>query len=158
MKRWRVLAHVAGVITLTAGLLTAVFTGPASACSCQPGTEADRFQRATHVFSGLVLSETVEVGDPAVSYDDRYRYAVAVGTEYKGDVPQQVDVLTYSMASLCGFRLARGVEYVVFAFGDSSDGRVESTSCSGTRAASAGPPVTTTSTTTTPTTTCTTAP
>jgi hypothetical protein len=52
------------------------------------------------------------------------------------------------------------VEYVVFAHGDSADGRVETHLCSGTRPASAGPPVTTlpsTSTTTPPTTTCATA-
>jgi hypothetical protein len=159
LKRSRFLAHAAGVVTLTLGLLTAVLTSQASACSCMPGTEGDRFQRATHVFAGLVLGETVEP-DPSSSYGARYVYAVTVHTEYKGDVPDQVDVRSYVMTSVCGLRLRPGVEYLVFATGDSTDGRVETTSCSGTRGAAGGPPVTTvptSSTTTAPTTTCTTA-
>ncbi|WP_461123016.1 hypothetical protein [Saccharothrix stipae] len=160
MARFRFLAHAAGVVTVTAALLTAVFTNPASACSCLPSTEGERFQRATHVFSGVVLSESVEAGDPTSPYDDKYRYAVAVRKEYKGDVPRRVDVLTSTSDGLCGIRLFVGVDYVVFAHGDSADRRVESHSCSGTRPASGGPPVTTvpsTTTTTPPTTTCATA-
>ncbi|ROP41597.1 hypothetical protein [Saccharothrix texasensis] len=160
MARFRFLAHAAGVVTVTAALLTAVFTSPASACSCVPSTEGERYERATHVFSGVVRSETLEAGDPASPYDDKYRYAVAVRTEYKGDVPRRVDVVTPTSGGLCGIRLYPGVEYVVFAHGDSADGRVESHYCSGTRPASAGPPVTTvpsTSTTTPPTSTCATA-
>lgn len=158
MARFRFLAHAAGVVTVTAALLTAVFTTPASACSCLPSTEGQRFYQATYVFDGLVLSETLEVGDPAYPYDDNYRYTVAVGTAYKAVVPAQVDVITSTSGSMCGIRLSVGVRYVVFASGDVSDGRVESHLCSGTRPASAGPPVTTLpSTTTTPTPTCATA-
>lgn len=160
MARFRFLAHAAGVVTVTAALLTAVFTSPASACSCVPSTEGQRYQQATHVFSGVVRSETLEVGDPASPYDDKYRYAVSVRTEYKGDVPARVAVVTSTSGGLCGIRLYPGTEYVVFAHGDSADGRVESHYCSGTRPASAGPPVTTvpsTTTTTPPTATCATA-
>ncbi|MFE9748867.1 hypothetical protein ACFYOT_28510 [Saccharothrix saharensis] len=160
MARFRFLAHAAGVVTVTAALLTAVFTTPASACSCLPSTEGQRFYQASHVFAGVVLGEALEAGDPATRYDDKYRYAVAVGREYKGNVLDRVDVLTSTIGSMCGIRLAVGVEYVVFAHGDSADGRVESHLCSGTRPASAGPPVTTlpsSGTTTPPTTTCATA-
>lgn len=160
MARLRFLAHAAGVVTVTAALITAVFTSPASACSCLPSTEGERYERATHVFSGVVLSETMEAGDPATIYDDKYRYAVAVHTEYKGDVPRWVDVVTSTSGSMCGIRLYRGTKYVVFAHGDPADRRVESNLCSGTRPASAGPPVTTlpsTTTTTPPTTPCQTA-
>lgn len=160
MKGLRFLAHAAGVVTVTAALLTAVFTGPASACSCLPSTEGQRFQQATYVFDGLVLSETLEAGDPSVTYDDKYRYAVSVGRVYKANLPAQVDVITSTSGAMCGIRLQPGVAYVVFAHGDASDGRVESHWCSGTRPASAGPPVTTvptTTTTTQSTTTCATA-
>ncbi|MCE6995989.1 hypothetical protein LZG04_14420 [Saccharothrix sp. S26] len=161
MARFRFLAHAAGVATVTAALLTAVLTSPASACSCLPSTEGQRFYQATYVFDGLVLSETLETGDPSVTYDDKYRYAVAVGQVYKANLPSQVDVVTSTSGAMCGIRLATGVRYVVFAHGDASDGRIESHYCSGTRPASAGPPVTTlpgsTTTTTPPTRTCTTA-
>lgn len=152
MARLRPLAHAAGVVTVTAALLTAVFTSPAGACSCLPSTEGERYQRATHVFSGQVLSQAVEAGDPSSPHDDKYRYAVAVHREYKGDVPARVDVVTSTSGGLCGIGLRVGVEYLVFASGDSSDGRVETHLCSGTRLASAGPPVTTlpSTTTTTP--------
>lgn len=160
MARLRFLAHAAGVVTVTAALLTAVFTSPASACSCIPSTEGERYQRATHVFSGVVRSETLEAGDPASPHDDKYRYTVAVRAEHKGDVARRVDVVTSTSGGLCGIRLHPGTEYVVFAHGDSADGRVESHLCSGTRPVSAGPPVTTvpsSATTTPPTTTCATA-
>ncbi|MFI9008031.1 hypothetical protein ACIGNX_12440 [Actinosynnema sp. NPDC053489] len=160
MARSRFLAHAAGVLTITAALLTAVVATPASACSCQPGTEGDRYQRAAFVFAGTVLRETLDAGDPAQGYDDVYRYTVIVRKEYKGDVPRRVEVVTSTIGSMCGIRLTTGVEYLVFAHGDSSDGKVESTLCSGTRPASSGPPVTTgTSGTTTapPTATCATA-
>lgn len=161
MARFRLLAHAAGVVTVTAALLAAVFTSPASACSCLPSTEGERYERATHVFSGVVLSETLEPGDPASPYDDKYRYAVYVRTEYKGDVPRRVDIVTSTSGGMCGIRLYSGTSYVVFAHGDSADGRVESNYCSGTRPASAGPPVTTvpssSTTTTPPTTPCVTA-
>ncbi|MFD0205806.1 MULTISPECIES: hypothetical protein [Saccharothrix] len=145
MARFRFLAHAAGVVTVAAALLTAVFTSPASACSCLPSTEGERYQRATHVFSGLVLSQALEAGDPSSPYDDEYRYAVAVHREYKGDVPVRVDVVTSTSGGLCGISLRVGTRYLVFASGDSSDGRVETHLCSGTRLASAGPPVTTVS-------------
>lgn len=160
MASFRFLAHAAGVVTVAAALLTAVFTSPASACSCLPSTEGQRFHQASYVFDGVVLSETLEAGDPSYAHDDRYRYAVAVGRVYKAAMPSQVDVITYASGGLCGIRLRPGVEYVVFAHGDVADGRVESHLCSGTRPASAGPPVTTlptTSTTTPPTATCATA-
>lgn len=160
MARFRFLAHAAGVVTVVAALLTAVFTSPASACSCLPSTEGQRFYQATYVFAGVVLSEAVEVGDPSYPYDDKYRYTLAVGRVYKANVPSQVDVITSTSGGMCGIRLYPGVEYVVFAHGDVADGRVESHLCSGTRPASAGPPVTTlpsSTTTTPPTTTCATA-
>jgi len=157
MVRLHRISFILGVVTLTAGLLTAVFVTPASACSCLPSTEGERYARATHVFEGLVVSSAVEPVDPSNPYDDKYRFAVKVGREYKGDVPRLVDVATYVQGSLCGQYLSVGSKYLIFASGDSSDRRVETYLCSGTRLASGGPPITTTSGSTTTTPTCTTA-
>ncbi|WP_170211985.1 hypothetical protein [Saccharothrix australiensis] len=153
--------HAAAVATVVAGLLTAVTTGTAGACSCIPGDdEPQRYARASHVFAGVVVSEEPVTGDPDVGHDDKYRYAVRVGREYKGDVPRRVDVLTSTSGAACGVRLTVGVKYLVFAHGDSGDGAVETNLCSGTRPASGGPPSTApspTATTTPPTTPCATA-
>lgn len=155
--RFRFFAHAVGAVALTAGLLTAVLTGTASACSCLPyDNEAQRYARAAHVFTGVVLSRSLELGDPSHSFDDLYRYTVKVALEYKGDVPATVDVLSPYQVSACGVDMSVGVNHLVFAKGDSSDGRVESQRCDGTRPASYGPP-NTTLTTTAPTTPCNTA-
>lgn len=158
MARLPRISFILGVVTLTAGLLTAVFVTPASACSCLPSTEGERYARATHVFEGLVVSKVVEPEDPSNPYDDKNRFAVAVRTEYKGDVPRVVNVVSYVQGSLCGQYLTVGIRYLIFASGDASDRRVETHLCSGTRPAAGGPPITTTSGPTTTTPTCTTAP
>ncbi|MBB5956802.1 hypothetical protein FHS29_003395 [Saccharothrix tamanrassetensis] len=158
MARLRFLAHAMAATTLAAGLVAAVFTGTASACSCIPGEgEPERYARADQVFTGTVLSEELEVNNPDVTYDDKYRYAVRVGREYKGDVPAQVDVLTSTSGAACGLRLSVGTGYLVFANGPTPDGAVQTHLCSGTRLASGGPPSTgpsTGPTTTTTTTLC----
>ncbi|RKT56279.1 hypothetical protein [Saccharothrix australiensis] len=135
MARRRLLAHAAAVTTLTAGLVTAAFTGTASACSCLPGGEAAKYHRADHVFVAVVLSERLEPGS-------RYIYSTKVGHEYKGDVPRRVEITTHYQGTACGIRLTVGAKYLVFAHGDSGDRQVESTQCSGTRLASGGPPST----------------
>ncbi|WP_367137499.1 hypothetical protein [Saccharothrix sp. HUAS TT1] len=149
MSRLRFLAHAIGAAVLAAGLTTAVLTGTASACSCYPGdTEPKRYERAQHVFSGTVVASTVvEGGRPDYVWDDLYDYTVEVDQEYKGDVPATVSVTTNYATSMCGLGLSVGVKYLVFAFGDASDGVVSTNSCSGTRGAAAGPPVTTTAAT-----------
>ncbi|MER5265037.1 hypothetical protein ABTZ99_23460 [Actinosynnema sp. NPDC002837] len=150
MARFRLLAHAAAVVTVTAALLTAVFVNPAGACVCMPANEALRYQQAVYVFSGTVVHEKAE--------EHFYRYTVEVDTEYKGEVPHRVYVLSPRNHS-CGIRLTVDAAYVVFAKGDVSDRRVETEYCSGTRSAAAGPPTTTSpwSGTSPPTTTCTTA-
>ncbi|MEO6087922.1 MAG: hypothetical protein ABIQ18_32915 [Umezawaea sp.] len=150
----RKIVHIAGVLTLTAALLTAVFTGSASACSCMPSSEGERYQRADHVFTGLVVAKVEELGDPATAQDDRNRFVVVVSTKYKGDVPNVVNVLSHVQPSMCGVQMQERLRYLVFATGDASDRRVESMLCNGTRSADGGPPVTTTSPTTTTTPTC----
>ncbi|WP_433262347.1 hypothetical protein ACQPZF_29200 [Actinosynnema sp. CS-041913] len=134
MARLRFLAHAAAVATVAAGLLTAVFTGTASACQCLPGGEGYKYHKADHVFVGLVISERRE--------GEKYIYTTKVGKEYKGDVPRRVEIASHYQGTACGIQLVPGRKYVVFAHGDSSDRRVETNQCSGTRLASGGPPTT----------------
>ncbi|MEV0681463.1 hypothetical protein AB0I60_33570 [Actinosynnema sp. NPDC050436] len=161
MARLRFLAHAAAAATVVAGLLTVVLTGTASACSCIPGdTEPQRYARAAHVFTGIVLSEKVEPNKPDTPYDDQYRYTIRVAKEYKGDVPRRVDVLTSTSGAMCGVRLTVNTKYLVFAHNGATAGEVGTHLCSGTRLASGGPPNTVPSptvTTTPPTTPCATA-
>ena len=149
MARLRFLAHAIGAAVLATGLLTAVLTGTAAACSCLPGdSEPQRYARAQHVFSGSVVAAAViEKGRVDYVWDDLYAYTVEVDQEHKGDVPATVTVTTNYATSMCKLSLAVGHDYLVFAFGDSSDGEVSSHSCSGTRGVAGGPPVTTTATT-----------
>ena len=152
----RFLAHALAGAVVAAGMLTAVSTGTANACSCFPDdNEGKRYVRADHVFVGLVLSEHVDRGNPDTNHDDKYSYAVRVGKEYKGDVPRRVQVHTSAGGTTCGIRLTVGTRYLVFAHGDSSDRAVDTQLCSGTRPAAGGPPDTlpTHTSTTTPTTT-----
>ncbi|NUT53731.1 MAG: hypothetical protein HOV94_41540 [Saccharothrix sp.] len=132
----RHLTRAAGVLALVAGLLSAVTVGSASACQCYPGEqEPQRYARATHVFTGVVVDK---VRDPL---QHRYTYTLKVGTEYKGDVPDFATVLTYDEVSACGLTsLVVGVEYLVFATGYNDV--YWANSCGGTRPASLGPPVT----------------
>ncbi|MBB4964737.1 hypothetical protein [Saccharothrix violaceirubra] len=156
MARLRLAAHAAAALTLSVGLMTAAFANPASACSCFPNdTEGARYQRAQYVFHAQVLKETLDAGDPAQTWDDRYRYTVRPGVEYKGDVPRRLTVTTSTSGAACGIRLSVGQSYLVFAHGDASDGVIETMMCSGTRLSSGGPPNTTppSATTTPPTTT-----
>lgn len=145
MARFRFVAHAAAAATLAVGLLTAVFTGTASACSCLPGdNEVWRYHRADHVFTGVVLSKWTDPRDPASGTDDQIVYTVLVGKEYKGDVPRRVDIATHIQGTACGLTwLTVGTKYLWFTTGDSTDRRVESHQCDGTRLASGGPPVTT---------------
>ncbi|TWP45987.1 hypothetical protein FKR81_37855 [Lentzea tibetensis] len=140
-------AHVLAAATLLAAALTAALTGTANACSCFPSTEAERFQRADHVFVAKIESKTVEPGDPSTPYDDKNRFTAKVRKQHKGSVPHRVDVVTLVQGSLCGLHLNVGEAYLVFAFGDSADKRVDTNLCSGTRLASQGPPTTTPCTT-----------
>ncbi|WP_033431889.1 hypothetical protein [Saccharothrix syringae] len=122
--------------------MVVVSVGTANACTCpSQDTEAKRYARVDHVFTGVVLAEVPDMGDPNVSGDDKYLYMIRVGTEYKGDVPVGVvTVETPVHSTVCGTRLGVGYDYLLFVFrlGDS----FRTYSCNGNRLASGGPPVT----------------
>lgn len=126
----RRIARVAAAVVLAGGLMTA---GTAHACSCALATEEEAFARADHVFQGRVLAESDEAGRQMV------RYRVVVTKERKGHVPRYVSVLTATSSASCGAKLVVGKDYLVFATGDSSDRKVETGLCSGTRQVNAKP-------------------
>jgi hypothetical protein len=132
----RHLIRTAGVLTLVAGLLTAVTVGSASACQCWPGEqEPQRYARASHVFTGVVTDKVRH------AQQHQYRYTLQVGVEYKGDVPETVEVVTYDEVAACGLTsLVVGGDYLMFTF-LRTDG-FWTNSCGGTRPASHGPPIT----------------
>ncbi|KJK47353.1 hypothetical protein UK23_20645 [Lentzea aerocolonigenes] len=129
MKR---IVRMAAAVVLTAGMTT-VAAGTAHACSCAPATEEQLLARADHVFQGRVLEKVVEA-------PQKVRYRVAVAEERKGDVPDEVGVVTYDNGGMCGVDLAVGKDYLIYATGDSSDGKVDTNLCSGTRQENAAPP------------------
>ncbi|WP_440900548.1 hypothetical protein [Actinosynnema sp.] len=136
----RFLARAAGAVVLVAGLSTSVLAGSASACSCFPGdTEAARYARADNVFTAVVLDRVLDPGGSSSVYDDKYRFTLQVGVEYKGSVPPApVTVESTVHGSLCGTDLRVGVDYLLFA--TSYDGVLSTGSCSGNRGAADGPP------------------
>jgi len=140
--RSRFLTRALAVLAVTAALSTGVFAGSASACQCYPGEqEPQRYARAHVVFTGLLLTKVADAGSPNTPGDDLYRYTFQVGTEYKGDVPATVEVVTTQYATNCGLTyLAVGVDYLVFA--TTWRDVYQTRTCDGTRLASGGPPVT----------------
>ena len=63
----------------------------------------------------------------------KVRYRVEVTETSKGDVQDEVGVVTYDNGGMCGVDLTAGRDYRIYATGDSSDGKVETNLCSGTR-------------------------
>ncbi|MFT7834914.1 hypothetical protein Q5530_02030 [Saccharothrix sp. BKS2] len=145
---FRFLARAVGVLVLLTGMVAAS-AGTALACTCpSQDTEPKRYARYGHVFTGVVLAEVLDMGQPNNSADDSYLYMVRVGTEYKGDVPVSVVTLQTTIhGTACGTRLSVGTDYLLFAYRVGDSFRTDS--CSGNRAASAGPPVTGPTTTST---------
>ncbi|MFC5052889.1 hypothetical protein [Saccharothrix xinjiangensis] len=135
------MARAVGVLVLLTGMVAAS-AGTALACTCPPqDTEPKRYARYGHVFTGVVLAEVVDMGQPNNSADDSYLYMVKVGTEYKGDVPVSVVTLqTTIYGTACGTRLSVGTDYLLFAYRVGDSFRTDS--CTGNRAAAGGPPVT----------------
>jgi hypothetical protein len=142
----KLFGRTAVLLGVVAALLIGVFVTSASACTCAPGGEGAKYQRATNVFTGVVLHTGPA---PVGQSGDRNRFLVLVVKNHKGSVPFLINVDSYVQVATCGIVLKNWETYVVFTSGDASDFVVETESCSGTRLASAGPPITTEPPTTT---------
>lgn len=129
MKR---IAKLAAAAILTTSLTTAA-AGTAHACSCAPATEEQLQARADHIFQGRVLAKTTEA-------PQKVRYQIQVTEERKGDVPDDVGVVTYDNGGMCGVDLTVGKDYLIYATGDATDGKVDTNLCSGTRPVDATKP------------------
>ncbi|WP_235926171.1 hypothetical protein [Actinokineospora pegani] len=141
--RRRRFGRVLAVVLAVSAMLGGLFVTSASACSCFPGGEGSRYDRADHVFTGLVVGEETLAGaDPDTALDDVIRYRVLRLQTHKGQPPILVNLDTSVAGATCGIRLNVWEGYVVFASGDAADGVVETGLCSGTRPAAQGPPIT----------------
>jgi len=108
---------------LIAMVLHGVLTAPsASACTCEPGSAQELFERARAVFTGTATEVR----------DDRAVTVATIRTTavYKGTVELIEDVTTASTAAACGVAFATGTEYAIFAV--PGPGALRTTSCSGT--------------------------
>jgi len=78
---------------------------PAQACSCFPEDPRDEYARADGAFIGTyvgrhALTEDTEFGD--------YAYTFEVDEEFKGDLPETIDVISASNGAACGLEVQEG--------------------------------------------------
>ena len=128
-----------GIVTL---LLAAVLSAaglinpsPAAACSCAGGTTEQYFADANAVFTGTLLSRTVDHPDwPVISSLDPALLGFAADLVYKGDVHARQGVVTASEGASCGLELAGDGPFVVFATRDPDlpEGQYRAGLCGGT--------------------------
>lgn len=113
---------------------TAVLWGPAppaSACSCAVASLADHYARADAVFTGRLLSRTVEHPDlPLVSSADPATHVFLVDTVLKGDVEEEQAVVSADSGATCGLELAGDGPFAVLAAWDGDV--LEASLCGGT--------------------------
>jgi hypothetical protein len=125
---------------LAAGLLvvlTASLPAAASACSCEVQPSCQAYWKTEAVFDGTVVSiESVgrdgTLGDRALAFPEKL-VTLAVRKSWKGVDPGDVEVLTASQSSACGFDFRVGARYLVFAHRRPTDGRLGVSLCSNTR-------------------------
>jgi hypothetical protein len=115
---WPVLAIVGGAID------------PALACRCAPQPLADYFARAEVVFIGRVTSTAVEKEPPAYR---SVRFELH-GKPYKGDPAALTHFATPLSSATCGYEVAPGRLYLVFASRHAPEDRIAwFDTCNGTR-------------------------
>src|SRR3954467_2211060 len=94
-----------------AGLLVA---SPAQACSCAEATTAQHVADADVVFTGTLLSRTVDHPDwPVMSRGAPALHVFAVDAVYKGDVHAEQGVVSAADGASCGLELAGDGPFVV---------------------------------------------
>ncbi len=110
-------------VLLGAGMGLLVKT-PVKACSCMPpGDPKIELEQATAVFSGRVYSMEASGGALWVHFE--------VSEVWKGPYQSLITVRTATDSAACGYTFAEGVEYLVYANGDTNDLQVNL--CSRTR-------------------------
>lgn len=109
------------VLSMLAGLLGLTNVTPACACSCVGSTPEERYARVDAVFSGEVLTQSVNGGERRVEF--------RVAKVYKGDVAEYVTITTHLGEASCGASFGSGL-VLVFAHG--AQQQFKTTLCDGT--------------------------
>jgi hypothetical protein len=109
--------------SLLAFVLAAGVTGAtaatALACSCAVQSENEAFASADVVLIGVVVATHDRAfGLPVVSSGDPIRYTVRVEEVLKGQVGEQVEVLSARDGASCGLELGEGQRWRLFAHRD----------------------------------------
>jgi hypothetical protein len=141
----QLLSTIVALLVLGSG--TVVVAGPAYACSCAGGTDADAFASADAVFVGEALERRDPLG--AVSSAEAATYVFEVSTVYKGDVRRKQAVLTPVSGASCGLEIPGEGTFVVFANRAEASGLLDNAApgpgdlmanlCGGTRAVDEAP-------------------
>jgi hypothetical protein len=164
---WRLLRAALTVPLLFGGLLL-VTAGPAAACSCAIGSEAEGAARADAVFVGTLISQATQIdsrveraqreftrtSDQRVlvrmlrNDTSRTVWTFKVSRVYKGAVGKRQEIVTAVGGSSCGLELRGPGPFLVFAYKPAGDrsrlepGQYGSGLCSGSRPlADGGAPV-----------------
>ncbi len=88
----------------------ATFPAQTSACSCGgPPSPADEFNWAGSVFRGIATS----IDDGDLNREIRVKFAVL--SVWKGEIAEELTVITGHGGGDCGYRFHEGVEYIVYA-------------------------------------------
>jgi hypothetical protein len=122
-----------------AWLLTLFFCGllphGASACDCaDPGPPCKAFANTPVVFTGRVVKiATISVKAPSGDlYEDRL-IVLEVERSYRGSVSKNVEVVTGSGGSDCGYDFRMGEHYLVYAYPHPQSGKLYTGICQRTR-------------------------
>lgn len=121
-----------GQLLCAVALLLFAASSRSEACSCMPpGPPADEFPKADAVFVGKVTRIEPNSGnDPAGMGDLKVTLHLEKG--YRGDLKENVEVVTAGSSAACGYGFAEGDTYVVYA--NSSEEKLHVSLCSRTAA------------------------
>lgn len=129
---------------MTVGLFALDTPQRAAACSCVELTDAEAYDFADVVFTGVLVEINTPEGDVVVSNDPE-RFVFDVDQVYKGEAQALQSVVTAREGASCGLEIGGPGPFVVFArLEDDSltsgavEGEVYSSLCSGTRPLSTG--------------------
>ena len=116
------ITRVTIVLSLTIAILGVMSsTAPAFACSCAEASEAEQYENAATVFSGVV-KDILTVGmSRSVDFE--------VDQFWKGDTGKNITVTTGLSDADCGFNFKIGEAYKLYASGG---GKLSTGICSGT--------------------------
>jgi hypothetical protein len=125
--------HRIAVALLLGALLSAfglALATPAAACSCATVPTAEHFSRADIVFTGRLVSRTVEhPGGEISSSLDPALHVFTVDGVFKGTVGERQDVVSADFGASCGLELTGEGPFVVYA--TESDGGYTAGLCDG---------------------------